>query len=74
MAPNEFHRLSVDMDRCEGYGMCQQVAPDLIHLNDDDEPVIDVAEISAAQTPLADAAVHACPVVALRLSSPAEPA
>ncbi|WP_063043432.1 ferredoxin [Nocardia pseudovaccinii] len=69
MAPNESHRLSVDMDRCEGYGMCQQVAPSLIHLNDDDEPVIDIAEVSAEHKPLADAAVHACPVVALSLSS-----
>ncbi|WP_040690995.1 ferredoxin [Nocardia vinacea] len=72
MAPNEFHRLSVNMDRCEGYGMCEQVAPALIHLDDNDEPVIDLAEISAEQKPLANAAVHACPVVALSLSSSVE--
>lgn len=72
MAPSKSHRLSVDMNRCEGYGMCQQVAPDLIHLNEDDEPVINVADISATRKPVADAAVHACPVVALHLSPAAE--
>ena len=61
--------LNVDRNRCEGYGMCQQAAPELLHLNDDDEPIIDVAVISAAQKPHADAAVGACPVAALSLSS-----
>ncbi|WP_194924343.1 ferredoxin [Catenulispora pinisilvae] len=63
-------RLLVDRNRCEGYGMCQQAAPDLIHLDDEDEPVIDVAELSAAHKPLANAAVRACPVAALTLSGP----
>jgi ferredoxin len=48
--------------------MCQQAAPELLHLNDDDEPIIDVDEISSAKKPLADAAVRACPVAALSLS------
>jgi ferredoxin len=61
-------RLSVDRDRCEGYGMCEQAAPQLIHLNQDDEPVLDVAEISPSEFPLAAAAVHACPVAALTFS------
>ena len=60
--------LNVDRNRCEGYGMCQQAAPELLHLNDDDEPIIDVAVISAAQKPYADAAVGSCPVAALSLS------
>ncbi|WP_328604459.1 ferredoxin [Amycolatopsis sp. NBC_00345] len=61
-------RLVVDRIRCEGYGMCEQAAPELLHLNDDDEPVIDVAAIPATQKPIADAAVRACPVAALSLS------
>ena len=68
MGQREADRLVVDRDRCEGYGMCEQAAPDLLHLNEDDEPVIDVAEISSAQRPLADTAVRACPVAALSLS------
>ncbi|MCU1681325.1 MAG: ferredoxin [Amycolatopsis sp.] len=65
----EVNQLVVDRNRCEGYGMCQQAAPQLLHLNDDDEPIIDVAAISAAQKPLAGAAVGACPVAALSLST-----
>jgi ferredoxin len=61
-------RLSVDRDRCEGHGICEQVAAQLIHLNEDDEPVVDVVEISADELPLAAAAVDACPVAALILS------
>ena len=69
MEPAEAEQLVVDRNRCEGYGLCEQAAPQLLHLNDDDEPVIDVAAISAAQKPRADAAVGACPVAALSLSS-----
>lgn len=61
-------KLVVDRNRCEGYGLCQQAAADLIHLNDEDEPIIDVAEISPAHKPAANAAVRACPVAALSLS------
>jgi ferredoxin len=61
-------KLVVDRNRCEGYGLCQQAAGDLIHLSDEDEPIIDVAEISAAHRPAANAAVRACPVAALSLS------
>jgi ferredoxin len=68
MEQREVDRLVVDRNRCEGYGMCQQAAPELLHLNDDDEPIIDVDEITPARKPLADAAVRACPVAALSLS------
>lgn len=61
-------RLTVDRRRCEGYGMCEQAAPQLLHLNDDDELVIDAAEIPTPQKQLAEAAVRACPVAALALS------
>lgn len=74
MEQPEMGRLSVDRGRCEGYGMCEQAAPELLHLNDDDEPVIDVAEISLMQKPLADAAVRACPVAALNVCTTSAPA
>ncbi|MGN9821543.1 ferredoxin [Streptomyces sp. SD11] len=66
--------LSVDRGRCEGYGMCEQAAPELLHLDDDDELVIDMAEISLTQKPLADAAVRACPVAALNVCTTSAPA
>jgi ferredoxin len=64
--------LSVDRAKCEGYGMCEQAAPKLLHLDEDDELVIDPAAITTADRPLADAAVRACPVAALRIESGAE--
>ena len=69
MGNHEAFRLNVDRARCEGDGMCQQAAPELIHLDDNDEPMIDFDEVSSARKPLADAAVHAYPVAALNLSS-----
>lgn len=72
MEQPEVSVLSVDRARCEGYGMCEQAAPKLLHLDEDDELVIDTDAISAADRPLADAAIRACPVAALRVASGAE--
>ncbi|GAA5156503.1 MULTISPECIES: ferredoxin [Amycolatopsis] len=69
MEQGESARLTVDRSRCEGYGMCEQAAPGLVHLDENDELVIDVAEVAPGQKPLAEAAVHACPVAALRISA-----
>jgi ferredoxin len=66
-------RLVVDRTRCEGYGLCEQAAPDLLQLNDDDEPVVALESIPPSSQALADAAVRACPVAALRLSAAAKP-
>ncbi|WP_405728468.1 ferredoxin [Streptomyces sp. NBC_01537] len=68
MEQRETGRLSVDRQRCEGYGMCEQAAPELVHLDEDDELVIHAVEISAAHMPTADSAVRACPVAALTMS------
>ncbi|KUN58931.1 hypothetical protein AQJ46_42430 [Streptomyces canus] len=72
--PEKTGHLSVDRGRCEGYGMCEQAAPELLHLDEDDVPVIDVAGISPTQKPLAEAAVRACPVAALSVRTASAPA
>ena len=69
MGDHEPFRLSVDRAKCEGHGMCEQVAPGLIHLNDDAEPLFDHDDIEPAQRPMAEAAVQACPVAALTMHS-----
>ena len=69
MGSSDSGRLLVDKSRCEGYGLCEQAAPDLVHLNDDDELVIDVSEIDSESRRLADSAVRACPVAALRIQA-----
>jgi ferredoxin len=58
--------LVIDRDRCEGHGQCAFVAPDLVHLNDAGEVVIDVADVTD-YLEAARKAVRACPAIALRI-------
>jgi ferredoxin len=67
MGDQETFRLSVDRARCEGHGMCEQVAPELIHLNDNAEPVFELDDIPWTQRQMAEAAVQSCPVAALTI-------
>lgn len=60
-------RIDVDRDRCEGHGLCEGAAPELLHLDDDGELVLDHPEITDGQRGDAEAAVRSCPVAALRL-------
>lgn len=60
-------RIELDRPRCEGHGLCEEAAPDLMHLDDDAELVIDVAEVEGDALERARAAVRACPVAALKL-------
>lgn len=59
--------IELDRPRCEGHGLCEEAAPELMHLDDADELVIDVPEVEGDQIPRAQAAVRVCPVAALRL-------
>ncbi|TQL44940.1 ferredoxin [Homoserinimonas aerilata] len=61
-------RIELDRPRCEGHGLCEEAAPDLMHLDDDGELVIDIAEVDGAALDRARAAVRVCPVAALRLA------
>lgn len=60
-------RLTVDRARCEGHGMCEQVAPGLLHLDDHGELVIDQEAVPSDGAGEAEDAVHVCPVAALAL-------
>jgi ferredoxin len=60
-------RIVLDRARCEGHGLCEEAAPQLMHLDDDGELVLDREEITEAELPLANAAVRVCPVAALRI-------
>ena len=62
-------RIELDRPRCEGHGLCEEAAPQLMHLDDDGELVIDVSELGEAQLDEAKAAVRVCPVAALRLGA-----
>lgn len=60
-------RIELDRPRCEGHGLCEEAAPDLMHLDDNGDLVIDVAEVGEDALQRARAAVRVCPVAALRL-------
>ena len=60
-------KLIVDWPRCEGHGLCEEAAPQLLHLDDEGELVLDVEDIDDANLKSAEAAVRVCPVAALRL-------
>jgi ferredoxin len=61
-------KIVVDWRRCEGHGLCEEAAPQLMHLDEEGELVVDVEEVDAANLEAAKAAVRVCPVAALRLA------
>lgn len=62
-------KLVLDRPRCEGHGLCEEAAPELMHLDDEGELVLDREEFDAGSPDeaAAAAAVRVCPVAALRL-------
>ncbi len=61
-------KIILDRPRCEGHGLCEEVAPQLMHLDDDGELVLDVVDVNDEQLDAAKAAVRVCPVAALKLA------
>ena len=59
-------KLSIDLSRCEGHGLCEEAAPGLLRLNDADEPELLDEDVDAHAAAARDA-VRVCPVAALRL-------
>ncbi|MFM6979952.1 MAG: ferredoxin [Micrococcales bacterium] len=61
-------KIILDRPRCEGHGLCEEVAPKLMHLDDAGELILDVEEVtSETDIEKAKAAVRVCPVAALKL-------
>ena len=61
-------RLSVDRIRCDGRGICADLIPELIRLDDWGYPIIDGRPVRNELVEHARRAVANCPVRALRLS------
>ncbi len=59
--------LRIDRIRCDGYGMCAEVLPEVIELDDWGYPIIRPGAIPADLRRLARRAVDVCPVLALKL-------
>lgn len=60
-------KIVVDRDKCEGLGMCEAMADDFFELDDDDVMHVLDDEPDESQRAHINAAVQACPVLALRL-------
>ena len=60
-------RMVLDIIACDGRGLCAELLPERISLDDWGYPIIDPTPLDSAVLGHARAAVAACPVLALRL-------
>ena len=65
--------LETDRIRCDGHGLCAELLPELISLDDWGYPIIKAGNVPAGLVDHARRAVDACPVLALRLARTAAP-
>jgi ferredoxin len=63
-------RIVVDPIACDAHGLCAELLPEAITLDDWGYPMIAGGELPASLEPLARRAVSACPTLALRLQAP----
>lgn len=63
-------RLLVDRIACDGRGLCAELLPELIELDDWGYPIIDADGVPERLEFLARRAVAVCPLLALRLDTP----
>jgi ferredoxin len=59
--------LAVDRIACDGSGLCAELLPEMIDLDDWGYPMLSGAPVPDSLLPLARRAVDRCPVLALRL-------
>ena len=62
-------RIAADRDRCEGHGLCVDVAPGVYDLDDDAVVVVRHEVVPSELEREADAGARVCPVAALRVES-----
>jgi ferredoxin len=65
--PSEAMTMAVDRIRCDGFGMCAELLPELIELDDWGYPIVAGGAVPDDLLEHARRAVAACPVLALRL-------
>ena len=59
--------LVVDRIKCDGRGLCAELLPELIRLDDWGYPILSPGEVPEHLLPLAQRAVDDCPVLAIAL-------
>ena len=60
-------QLAVDRIKCDGHGLCAELIPELIRLDDWGYPILAPGPIPQHLQPLAKRAVEDCPILALAL-------
>jgi ferredoxin len=60
-------RLRVDPIACSGHGLCGELLPEMIRLDDWGYPILDETPIDPEMLPLVRRTLNACPALALRL-------
>jgi len=60
--------LRVDPIACDGYGICAELFPERVTLDDWGYPILDATPVEPHLLAHAKRAVEACPALALRLS------
>jgi ferredoxin len=63
-------RLRVDWPQCKAHGLCAELAPDVIHLDEWGYPFVESTPLAGADLAAVRKAVLACPTLALRLVEP----
>lgn len=67
-------RLRLDPIACDGRGLCAELLPELIELDDWGYPIVDRSPIAGDLLAAARRAASACPTLALRLERVEDPA
>jgi ferredoxin len=67
MPPDETWRLRVDWIRCEGFGVCGDLLPELVELDDWRFPILPAEGVPVGLLNEAQRAADCCPVRALHL-------
>jgi ferredoxin len=63
------HRLAVNPIACTGHGICAEMLPELIGLDEWGYPILAERDVPRDLAPLARRAVRLCPTLALRLEA-----
>jgi ferredoxin len=72
--PRMNRHLEVNPIACDGHGLCAELLPELIRLDDWGYPIVDPRPISPGLEAHVRRAVAACPTLALRVRERAAPA
>jgi ferredoxin len=71
MSPDGGLRLTVDWIRCDGYGTCGDLLPEVIGLDDWRFPILPREPVDPGLLHDVQRAIDCCPMKALRLERPA---